>query len=72
MPSTPARIEFRADLCGINELANGPEMHALLRPRAEAGARWDRANAPVETRVYRALPIHLGATSNNNLASKTI
>jgi len=32
VPATPDRIEFRADPRGINQPANGPEMHALLRP----------------------------------------
>lgn len=48
-----AAIDFRADPRGINQLANGPEMHALLRARAEDGAAWVRANAPVETHAYR-------------------
>lgn len=47
-------FEYRADPEGINQLANGPEMHALLFTRARRGADWIRANAPVQTGHYRA------------------
>ncbi|MGW5720778.1 hypothetical protein ACWEVP_31715 [Amycolatopsis sp. NPDC003865] len=47
-------FEYRADPEGINQLANGPEMHALLFARARRGADWVRGNAPVRTGHYRA------------------
>lgn len=47
------QIEYRANPEGINQLANGPEMHAMLFERARLGARWIKANAPVDTGAYR-------------------
>lgn len=47
-------IEYRADVEGVNQLANGPEVHALLRARAQLGAQFVRGAAPVDTGAYRA------------------
>lgn len=39
-------VDFQPDPRGIAALANGPEMHAMLRSKAETGAQWVRAQAP--------------------------
>jgi hypothetical protein len=40
------RVRYEIDTQGIGQLANGPEMRAMLHQRAELGAQFARSIAP--------------------------